>query len=400
MLAEACDVVVIGGGPAGAVAGALLAAAGVDVIIAEQKLFPRQKVCGEFLSPGSFPVLTRLGVLSDVLDRAGPEITALTMHPSVGLKITAAMPCDAAGRYARGVGRHHLDTILLDRARRLGARVLAPCHVRKVAGSSRDGYAVHTDQCGTIDAKLVIFANGLPPTESKPVQRSEVMRQMVGFKTYFDECRVPENVIGLYGCRGIYGGLQRTGDASGEHRYNFAFVARRSVMESAGGADSLLSRLRQANHAMDRALAGARRVDRWYAWGPLRPGVRRLFDDGKFYVGNAAGEVQPLVGEGMTLAIRSGALVADTIAMGLRSGLTPAEMASRYEIVWSEDFSSRCYWGNWFAQMMTNPFIGFFGSLLGQIPPLAQWGVAASGKKFLTTAVAKSPSRTMEGEKP
>ena len=398
MVEEACDVVVIGGGPAGAVAGALLAAGGVDVIIAEQKTFPRQKVCGEFLSPGAFPVLTRLGVLGDVLDRAGPEITELAMHPSVGFKIRAAFPADASGRFARGVGRHHLDSILLDRARRLGARVLTPCHVRKVVGESRTGFAVHTDQCGIIEARLVIFANGLPPAATRPQPRSKLMRQMVGFKAYFEDCDLDDHVIGLYGCRGIYGGLQRTGDAGGERRYNLAFVAKRSVMESLAGAEGLLSRLRQSNHALDRALARARRVDRWYAWGPLQPGIRRLFDDGKFYVGNAAGEVQPLVGEGMTLAIRSGALAADTICLGLRGGMSAAEMAARYEVLWREDFSTRHYWGNWFAGMMMHPVAGLLGSVVGQIRPLAQWGVGASGKKFSPAASgSKNPSRSIKG---
>ncbi len=397
MLAEACDVVVIGGGPAGAVAGAILAAGGVDVVIAEQKVFPRQKVCGEFLSPGAFPVLARLGVLSEILDRAGPEITSLTMHPSVGLKIKAAMPCDGAGRFARGIGRHHLDTLLLDRARRLGARVLTPCHVRKVVGSSDQGFTIETDQCGVIESKLIIFANGRPPSDGQPTSHSKKMRQMVGFKTYFNQCHLGADTIGLYGCRGIYGGLLRTGDVGGEPRYNLAFVARRSVMESVAGANGLLSRLRQSNHALDRALADAQRVDRWHAWGPLWPGVRRLFDDGKFYVGNAAGEVQPLIGEGMTLAIRSGALAADTLALGLRGGAAPSEIAARYEVLWREDFSSRCYWGNWFASMMTNPVAGFLGSLLGQIRPLARWGVGASGKKFLAVSGTNIRSRTVRG---
>ena len=398
MVEEACDVVVIGGGPAGAVAGALLAAGGVDVIVAEQKTFPRQKVCGEFLSPGAFPVLTRMGVLGEVLDRAGPEITELAMYPSVGLKIRARLPSDGAGRFARGVGRHHLDTILLDRARRLGARVLSPCHVRKVVGESRDGFVVHTDQCGVIESKLIIFANGLPPAALKASQRSKLMRQMVGFKAYFEGCELDDHTIGLYGCRGIYGGLQRTGDAAGARRYNLAFVARRSVMEHLGGADALLSRLRQSNHALDRALAKARRIDRWYAWGPLQPGMRRLFDDGKFYVGNAAGEVQPLVGEGLTLAIRSGALAADTICLGLRGGMSAAEIAARYEVLWREDFSGRHYWGNWFATMMTHPVAGLVGSILGQIRPVTQWGVGVSGKPFSPgTTVGKSSSRIIKG---
>src|SRR5205085_7935657 len=71
----ACDVAIIGAGPAGSMLGALLASRGVRVAVVDRDLFPRDKLCGEFLSYDALPILDRLGVL-DEIDRSGaPHIT-------------------------------------------------------------------------------------------------------------------------------------------------------------------------------------------------------------------------------------------------------------------------------------------------------------------------------------
>ena len=64
-----CDVLVVGAGPAGSACAQLLAAAGLDVVLADQHDFPRDKVCGDGLIPDSHAALRQLGVYDEVADR-------------------------------------------------------------------------------------------------------------------------------------------------------------------------------------------------------------------------------------------------------------------------------------------------------------------------------------------
>src|ERR1700704_4008539 len=85
------DAIVIGGGPAGATAALMLARAGWSVAIVEKKTFPRRKVCGEFISATSMPLLHEVGVLDAFLQQAGPEVRRLGLFAR-DLVSTAPMP--------------------------------------------------------------------------------------------------------------------------------------------------------------------------------------------------------------------------------------------------------------------------------------------------------------------
>ena len=65
------DVIIVGGGPAGASAAIHLAARGARVLVAEQKKFPREKLCGEFISPECLEHFARLGVLERMTGAGG-----------------------------------------------------------------------------------------------------------------------------------------------------------------------------------------------------------------------------------------------------------------------------------------------------------------------------------------
>ena len=73
------DAVVIGGGPGGSTAALLLAQAGWSVAIVERKIFPRRKVCGEYLSATNLPLLDRLGLADEFVARAGPPVRRVAL---------------------------------------------------------------------------------------------------------------------------------------------------------------------------------------------------------------------------------------------------------------------------------------------------------------------------------
>src|SRR5262245_56513597 len=153
------DVLIVGAGPAGAVAGAVLARAGARVRIVDRSMFPRHKLCGDTVNPGTLATLARLG-LARALDACG--------LPVEGMRLTGANGAVVEGRYPRGqVGRallrRDLDWMLLQDAVAAGAQFEPGVAVRRalvddgrVTGVRAGGKGWEHD----LHARLTIAADG------------------------------------------------------------------------------------------------------------------------------------------------------------------------------------------------------------------------------------------------
>src|SRR4051794_7078551 len=126
------DVVVIGAGPAGSAAAIGLARAGLTVAIVERDEFPRGKVCGEFVSGPTWELLAALGAAEALRPHAGPPVQTVGFYQG-GTIAMSAMPGARAGR---AIGRHHLDTVLLERAIEAGVQAFQPATVETVTSHS------------------------------------------------------------------------------------------------------------------------------------------------------------------------------------------------------------------------------------------------------------------------
>src|SRR6185369_7383068 len=115
------DAIVIGGGPAGSSAAISLVNRGARVLLLEATSMPRGKLCGEFITPESFPTLERLGVMQRMLSDGAHRITRASLVASNGNSVQADLSrISANASWAMSLSRSRFDQNLFDRAREAG----------------------------------------------------------------------------------------------------------------------------------------------------------------------------------------------------------------------------------------------------------------------------------------
>ncbi|MFN2644281.1 MAG: NAD(P)/FAD-dependent oxidoreductase [Burkholderiales bacterium] len=348
------DVVVIGGGPAGAALAARLAQAGADVAVLERSAYPRPKVCGEFLAAPGVRELDALGLPQAALRASEMRRVALWAGES---------DLQAPLVLARALAREVLDTLLLEQARRAGARVYQPARAIAVERTGRGMFKVVALPRLELSTRAVVAAHGSwePGGLATQCTRSPpARRDLFGFKAHFARHGVPAGTVALVPFAGGYAGALALQDG----RATFACSVERGVLQAirrqhAGLAagDALFRHALASSAALREAFAGSVREQAWLAAGPLRPGARPVVRDGIFTIGNAAGEVHPIVGEGITLALQSAAALARPLTEALARGGDCAEAVPQYGRQHRALFRRRLWRSSVLAALATHPLL-------------------------------------------
>ena len=319
-MSEPRDVVVVGAGPAGSAAAIFLRQRGRDVLLLDEARFPRDKVCGESISPGAHRLLADLGV--------EPAVRVLAPFPLRGMALTSPDGTSFLGEYrdaaepGLALRRDVFDKVLLDAARAAGAEVREG--VRATGLAFRDGVVAGvTCEDGrdpeTIRARLVIGADG---------RRSVVARRLGLLREH--------RSLRKFAVRGHWEGMEALEERGEMHvggggycgiaplaprRANVAFVLDRAEMAAAGAdlesfyRDTLRRWPRVAERLARASLLGPPR-----AIGPLALEASRVSAPGALLVGDSAGFYDPFTGEGVTLALRSAEMAAEVADRALQSG--------------------------------------------------------------------------------
>jgi flavin-dependent dehydrogenase len=255
------------------------------------------------------------------------------------------------------MARECLDEFLLERAADSGATVFQPLKVLALERIS-SGFVCKTET-GNMEARAVIAAHGswepgALPTQARrsPPQASDLL----AFKAHFHDAAVPADTIALIPFSGGYGGVLMLGDG----RATFACTLRRDALETlrrpgVAAGDSVLHHAFLASKGLREAFANAQRDGAWLASGPLRPGARPLFPDGVFAAGNAAGEVHPLIGSGISMALRSASLLCPLLDAALQGRMALAAAAQAYEVQWRKEFARRLWLSTCFTRLAARP---------------------------------------------
>lgn len=313
-----CDALIVGGGPAGSTCARLLALAGWSVIVADRASFPRDKVCGGWLTPEVFPLLD--------LDPAEYRATGLTLHEITGFRTSVIGDADIETRYGAVVSyairRCEFDTFLLRRAR-------VPVFDRTpLTTLRRSGNTWIANEM--IEAPVVIGAGGHFCPVARHLQggrdrATPVIAKEAEFPLDRRGSPVRSDTPELFFCRDLegYGWCVRKGD------YLNVGIGRRAHDDFAEHHRRFLSFLASTGRAPE----PDRLPWRGHAYHAMGAGVRPLTGDGILLVGDAAGLAYPESGEGIRPAVESGRLAAQTlVAANGRCGvddLRPYEISMR-----------------------------------------------------------------------
>ncbi len=321
------EVIVVGGGPAGASTAYALAREGVDVLVLDRAKFPRDKTCAEYLSPQASRILSDMNVLEEI-ERSRPG------HLS-GMRVRAPNGQSADGEFASNHGfrgfRDHglairriiLDAIVLGGARAAGARVeelvrvtdLAKDHTGRVSGVTVIG---PDGSARTLTSRYVVGADGLRSVVGRRLGLTRTSRFFPKRIALVAHYRNVRDVGGLGEMHVDYDGYFGIVDV-GRGLLNVAVVVPMSRAREIGeGRTEFFEQWIASRPHLAERFVGAERVNPVRATGPFASTSRRAWAPGAALVGDAADFFDPFTGEGIYAALRGGELLAPFIAEALR----------------------------------------------------------------------------------
>lgn len=318
------DVVIIGAGPAGSIAALVLARAGLSVRLLDRARFPRDKLCGDTVNPGTLAILDRLGVSKGVR-AAGLRIDGMAVTGPRGVTVAGEYP---TGMRGVALSRRELDLLLLEAAMSAGARFEPDVTVREPIIDAERGRVAGVrasigDTVREIPAPIVIAADGRYSTLGRKLALCSVPRRprRWAFGAYFEGIDEVTTFGEMHVWRDGYMGIARLANG----RFNVCLVRELGFLrkEAADGGqriDGILSAAIDRNPRLRDRFSKARQATATVSLGPLAMDTRAAGCPGLVLAGDAAGFIDPITGDGLRFACRGGELAAQAVLEELETG--------------------------------------------------------------------------------
>jgi len=357
------DLAVIGGGLAGLSLSIQMAKAGYKVILFEKEKYPFHRVCGEYISNESWDFLESLGLHLNSLNVS--HIKRLQVSDTKGNFFEQQLPLGGFG-----ISRYRLDHQLAQLAKQNGVNLYEAIRVNEITFNNNEFLFSTTN--GNYRSKLAAGSFGkrsnldIKWKRSFALAKSNKLNNYIGIK-YHVKHDFPNDLIALHNFKNGYCGISKVED--GKNCLCYLTIAD-NLQASDNDIHKMEQNILSANPHLRKIFTECEML--WkepVTISQISFDKKNLIEDHVLMIGDAAGMITPLCGNGMSMALHASKITAEQMQHFLSGKLSRDEMEKNYSNKWNKLFADRLKTGRRLQKLMLNNWLISFTIGIGRIFP-------------------------------
>jgi flavin-dependent dehydrogenase len=359
------DVAIIGGGLAGLALSIQCARAGYQTILFEKEKYPFHKVCGEYISFESWNFLEDLGVPLSQMNL--PVIRRLLVTAPNGKELEQDLPLGGFG-----ISRYKLDALLAEIAKRNGVEIIEEAKVRDISFDKKIfniQYSMFNIQ-GRVAAGTFGKRSNLDVKWKRKfaLQKPTKLNNYIGVK-YHVKTNWPGDLIALHNFKNGYCGISQIE----EEKYCLCYLTTAKNLEQSGNSISTMEKqiLYQNPHLKKMFTEAEKLYESPVTISQISFAKKTQVQDHVLMIGDAAGMITPLCGNGMSMALHGSKIAFEQIHLFLQNKIPRWQMEQDYTANWKKQFGKRLRAGRMIQRFFGSKFLSnLLISALKRFPPL------------------------------
>ena len=343
------DLAIVGGGLAGLSLSIQMAKAGYRVILFEKEQYPFHRVCGEYISLESWDFLQSLGV--DLKSLNVSHIKRLSVSAKNGNSFEQELPLGGFG-----VSRYKLDHSLAQIAKQSGVVLFEQTRVNDV-NFSNDTFNIQST-IGSFKSKVAVGCFGkrsnLDVKWKRPfvLAKKNKLNNYIGIK-YHIKYNFPDDLIALHNFKKGYCGISKIEN----EQYCFCYLTVADNLQNSGNDIKRMEQtILSANPHLKKIFDECEML--WkepVVISQISFDKKNLIEDHVLMIGDAAGMITPLCGNGMSMALHASKIAAGQIQEFLKGTISREQMEQNYSAQWNKLFSKRLRTGRMLQRLLNDP---------------------------------------------
>jgi flavin-dependent dehydrogenase len=329
------EILIIGGGLAGLTSAIHLAKAGRQVTLIEKNVFPQHKVCGEYISNEVLGYLKWLGADPSLL--LPSKIINLQFSANDGEVVSCKLPLGGFG-----ISRYSLDNYLCERAIALGCTVIHD--TVKNIHYSEDKFTVQTIKT-SLRAVIVLGAYGKRDALDHTMKRKFISKKSpwIAIKAHY-KGDFPDHLVALHNFTGGYCGVSRVEDG----KINICYLVNYSTFKKFKNINDLQENVLSSNYHLKELFSKCSMISRTpLSISQISFKKKLAIENHVLMIGDSAGLIHPLCGNGMSMAIHSAKISSELIEKYFsKKDKSRQNLETAYVQAWNKNFNKRLTMGS------------------------------------------------------